>query len=173
MSQETTQARSCEIIAKDIQDAVKRRQELLNERRGDLWKYIQNIVRQKRELDAAQEALSLHESNHVATEEIKELDAALEDLKMEAFMAFDADGPRTFKNDTGVGFQYRARVKTVIIDEGVLARSLVENDLWKLAGAKLTVSGTEMKKLMDEGAPVDGVSIEVVPTVAVLLPKEY
>jgi hypothetical protein len=116
-------------------------------------------------------ALELAIANDEATQRIAGYNATIDDLKVQAEEFYEPLDGLTHRETDGAGFQFRATVKTLIANEEMLARSLIEQHIWQDIGASLTVNVAKAAKILKTHT-LPGLSVEPVVTVAAYGPSQ-
>lgn len=123
------------------------------------------------EAKEASRALAIAMAEDPSTVQIGKALKTVEALKQELAALYRPLMPATHRFEDGAGFQFRPSTKTVIIDEEVLAKDLIDQGLWEAAGASLSVDPVKVSKIIETIA-LPALSVQQQVTVAAYGPDK-
>ncbi len=170
--EKTAKPRSMQDIQADIAKQLRINQSYEAERNQRLRKQITEVDARRAALEVAQQVHMLAQADDPATQMLATGNERLEMLKQQAMLAFTATAPRTWKENDGAGFQYRAKSVTRIADQPGLAKHLIEKNLWEAAGASLSVDSKLVGALLEKSVALPGVAVVLDVSVALYQPNK-
>lgn len=167
----TPSERSLEDIERDFAATMRRKVALEAEREKRHAKAFAAQRKAQEDAKALNKALEILLANDPATQDIGQLNAHVDDLKIEAAERWEPLLGATHRADDGAGFQYRDSTKTVIANEESLAKALIDQHLWQDIGASLSVSTIKAARVLKTHS-LPGLGIEPQVTVAAYGPSK-